>query len=93
MYLEDSGYNTGDYDTKSVDNSSIWIILISCNVFSQWPIFGDLGPKMRNFKFDFTSEGVLKSKKFQLKLALKLNFLSESKWTGHIIEIGLLNEP
>ena len=82
MYLEDSGYNTGDYDTKSVDNSSIWNILISCNVFSQWPIFGDLGPKMRNFKFNFTSEGVLKSKFFQLKLALKLNFLSESKWTG-----------
>ena len=26
-------------------------------------------------------------------MALKLNLLSESKWTGHIIEIGLLNEP
>ena len=42
---------------------------------------------------NFTSEGILKSKNNQLKLALKLNFLSESKWTGHIIEIGLLNEP
>ena len=58
-------------------------ILISCNIFSQWAIFGDFGPKVRNFKSDSTSERVLKSKKFQLKLALKLNFLSHSKWAGH----------
>ena len=46
--------------SAQLKKKSFWVILISCDIFSQWPIFGDLGPKMRNFKSDFTSEGVLK---------------------------------
>ena len=48
--LSDSGYCLGGYDVNSIDEHKIWIILISCIIFSQWSFLGDCWPKEQNFR-------------------------------------------
>ena len=44
--LSDSGHYLGEYDVDSIDKHQIWIILISCVIFSQYPFSGKFGLKL-----------------------------------------------
>ena len=50
--LGDSGYFVGGYGVNSIEKHQIWIILISCDIFSQWSFLGNCWPKMQNFRSD-----------------------------------------
>ena len=48
MTLGDSGYCMGGYNGKSIDNSSLGIVLISSFAFSQWLPIGQKSRKIQN---------------------------------------------
>ena len=72
--LGDSEYCLGGYNAKSIDKSSLGIILISWFLFSQWLPIGQIWRKIQIFKRVFTAEGVLKSKNWRKQISLKIKF-------------------
>ena len=45
-FLSDCGHCLDGYDVDSIDKHQIWIILISCVIFSQWPFSGNFWLKI-----------------------------------------------
>ena len=72
--LGDSEYCLGGYNAKSIDKSSLGIILISWFLFSQWLPIGQIWRKIQIFKRVFAAEGVLKSKNWRKQISLKIKF-------------------
>ena len=73
--LSDSGYCLGGYDVNSIDEHKIWIILISCVIFSRWPFFSNWSvqrPETENA--DSARKERSNQKVEENKLALKFNF-------------------